>query len=308
MTGEEVLPVAFCASLSSALHVLSAWKEAKGNQSRVNYNDLLSNSTLYLSEQLYSMYTLNVELSTWLNVLKMKKMLIQDSRHISNPNWRRLRTNIVGACAACHTTKKVQDASAWDKKSLYANSDRNVFTTGGLSASFPMHENPVIGVTEYMLFRRGELRFAYETQGIDYSEETSINKLKLSIFVRRHLLCFTRLQGLIWTAERVSSSLWPHSKWEARGPVGLATVAEWSATLTAFGNARLDVDHIGFSVQPHYRPWRNGRGGERGGGDENEKRRGGVGVEYYSRRRTFKARCFHLLWISQCRICTTSGN
>lgn len=143
----------------------------------------------------------------------------------------------------------------WDKKSLYANSDRDFLTTGGLWVSLPMQENPVIGVTEYtMLFRREVLRFVYETQGIDYRGETSINPLKLSVFVRRHLLCFTRLQGPIWTAERVSSSPWPRSKWEARGPVGLATAMHYSAALTAFCNACLDVDHIWFSVQPHYRP------------------------------------------------------
>lgn len=68
-----------------------------------------------------------------------------------------------------------------------------------------------------MLFRRRDLRFVQETQGIDYREETSINQLKLSIFVRRHLFRFTRLQGPIWATERVSSSLWPRSKWEAKG-------------------------------------------------------------------------------------------
>lgn len=29
-----------------------------------------------------------------------------------------------------------------------------------------------------------------------------------------------------------------------------------SAALTAFRDARLDVDHIRFAVQPHYRPWK----------------------------------------------------
>lgn len=42
-----------------------------------------------------------------------------------------------------------------------------------------MQKNPVIGVTEYtLLFRREVLRFVYETQGIDYRGETSINPLK----------------------------------------------------------------------------------------------------------------------------------
>lgn len=52
---EEVLSIAFCASLGSALHILSTWKETKGNQSEVDYNHLSSNSTLYAVELLYSM-------------------------------------------------------------------------------------------------------------------------------------------------------------------------------------------------------------------------------------------------------------
>lgn len=39
--GKEVLFVALCAPLGSALHVLSTWR---GNQSEVNYNYLPSNS------------------------------------------------------------------------------------------------------------------------------------------------------------------------------------------------------------------------------------------------------------------------
>lgn len=41
MSGEEVQSVAFRASLGSALHVLCPWREAKGNQSKANYNHLL---------------------------------------------------------------------------------------------------------------------------------------------------------------------------------------------------------------------------------------------------------------------------
>lgn len=60
MSREEVLSVAICASLGSALHILGAWKEAKGNQSEVNYNCLPSKSTLYTPELLYSKHMLNV--------------------------------------------------------------------------------------------------------------------------------------------------------------------------------------------------------------------------------------------------------
>lgn len=61
MPGKEVLSVALCASLGSALHVLGAWRETKGNQSEVNYNHLPSNSTLYALELLYSMHLLNIQ-------------------------------------------------------------------------------------------------------------------------------------------------------------------------------------------------------------------------------------------------------
>lgn len=60
MSREEVLSVAVCASLGSALHVLGPWKEAKGNQSEVIYNHLPSNSNWYALELLYSMHMLNV--------------------------------------------------------------------------------------------------------------------------------------------------------------------------------------------------------------------------------------------------------
>lgn len=68
--------------------------------------------------------------------------------------------------------------------------------------------------------------------------------------------------------------------------MGLATVADWSAALTAFRDARLDVDHIWFFVQTHYRPWKTreeekmekrrverGGGGGGGGGEVGEKKR-----------------------------------
>lgn len=50
MSREEVLSVAFCAPLGPALNILCTWGEAKGNQSEVNYNHLLSNSTLHALE------------------------------------------------------------------------------------------------------------------------------------------------------------------------------------------------------------------------------------------------------------------
>lgn len=63
MSGKEVLPVGFGASWGSAPHVLGAWREAKGNQSEVNYNHLPSNSSLYALELLYSMDMLNIQFS-----------------------------------------------------------------------------------------------------------------------------------------------------------------------------------------------------------------------------------------------------
>lgn len=101
-------------------------------------------------------------------------------------------------------------------------------TAGAIWVSLQMQGNPVIGWQNIpCCLEGGEGRFVYETQGKDLEEETSINPAKVCVFVRRHTVCFTRLQGPIWWADRVSSSPWPRSKWEAKGPVGLATTVDW---------------------------------------------------------------------------------
>lgn len=106
-------------------------------------------------------------------------------------------------------------------------------------------------------------------------------------------LPFSVSRHLFWRAQKVAFCHWPGSKWEAKVPVGLATAVNWNAALTAFCDAGLDVDHVWFSVQPHYCP---GKGGENReelvkrwekNGEKNAKwgRR-----EFYSCRRTW------LLW------------
>lgn len=57
---EQVLSVAFCASLGSALDILRPWREAKGNQSEVNYSHLPSWWTLHSPELHFRVHKLNL--------------------------------------------------------------------------------------------------------------------------------------------------------------------------------------------------------------------------------------------------------
>lgn len=59
VSGEQVLSVAFCASLGSALDILRPWGEAKGNQSQVNYSHLPSRCTLHSPELHSRVHKLN---------------------------------------------------------------------------------------------------------------------------------------------------------------------------------------------------------------------------------------------------------
>ncbi len=163
----------------------------------------------------------------------------------------------------CHTIKQSSGCFLFETRRVSMLIQTHILSPQEqIWVSFPTQENPIIGLTEYVnhaVFEVGA-EVALWDAGDRLRRKTSINPVKLSVFVRRHLFYFTRLQGPISAAERVSSSPWPRSKWEAKGPVGpAARVVDWSATLTAFCDARLDVDHIRFSVQPHYRPWKSER-------------------------------------------------
>lgn len=57
---EQVLSVAFCASLGSALDILRPWREVRGNQSEVNYSHLPSWYTLHSSELHFWVHRLNL--------------------------------------------------------------------------------------------------------------------------------------------------------------------------------------------------------------------------------------------------------
>lgn len=57
---KQVLSVAFCASLGSALDILRPWREAKGNQSQVNYSHLPSWCTLHSPELHFRVHKLKL--------------------------------------------------------------------------------------------------------------------------------------------------------------------------------------------------------------------------------------------------------
>lgn len=105
VSGEQVLSVTFCAPLGSALDILRPWREAKGNQSEVNYSHLPSWCTLH-----------SPELHSWVHKLNLLGPEAGWTEEIFDCNYHNTADQVWNPTSAQRYCK-VQRALAWKRSS-----------------------------------------------------------------------------------------------------------------------------------------------------------------------------------------------